>query len=291
MQKLLVTGASGFLGWNLCQIAAAEWDVYGTSCSNAIAIPGTTILSIDLTDFQALKQLFQTVQPDAVVHLAAQSSPNRCEAEPDASYRLNVTAAAEIAALCADRNVPCAFASSEMVFDGLQAPYREDDRVSPINRYGEQKALAEVAMLERYPRTAVCRMPLMFGAVSPTASSFIQPFIQALRSGQDLKLFTDEFRTPTSGTTAAKGLLLALKLAEGRLHLGGRERVSRYEFGCLMAAILALPTASIIACRQQDVPMAAKRPPDLSLDSTKAIRLGYAPRSLCAELDALVGKV
>lgn len=291
MQKLLVTGASGFLGWNLCQIAAANWDVYGTSFSRTIAIPGTTILTIDLTNVSELKRLFQSIQPDAVMHLAAQSSPNVCETQPEASYRVNVTAAAQIAALCADRELPCAFTSSEMVFDGLKAPYKEADPVSPINRYGEQKALAEVEMLDRYPKTAVCRMPLMFGAVPPTASSFIQPFIQALRTGQELKLFTDEFRTPVSGITAAKGLLLALKTAQGRLHLGGRERVSRYEFGCLMAAILSLPTERMIACRQQDVPMAAKRPPDLSLDSTKAFGLGYIPLSLCAELETLTGKV
>lgn len=291
MQKLLVTGASGFLGWNLCQVAATDWKVYGTYFSKSIAIPGTTMLAIDLTDFEALKRLFQDVQPDAVIHLAAQSSPNVCEAQPEASYRLNVTAAAQFAALCAESDLPYTFASSEMVFDGLNAPYQEDDRVSPINRYGEQKALAEVEVLDRYPNAVACRMPLMFGAVPPTASSFIQPFIRALRTGQELKLFIDEFRTPVSGTTAAKGLLLALQTAHGRLHLGGRERVSRYEFGCLLAAILSLPTERMIACRQQDVPMAAKRPPDLSLDSAKAFGLGYAPRSLYVELEALVGKV
>lgn len=291
MQKLLVTGASGFLGWNLCQVAASTWKVYGTSFANSIAIPETTMLAIYLTDFAATQGLFKDVQPDAVIHLAAQSSPNVCQTQPEASHRLNVTAAVNLAGLCADRSIPFAFASSEMVFDGLNAPYKEEDPVSPINRYGEQKALAEVEILDRYPSAAVCRMPLMFGAVPPTASSFIQPFIQALRSGKELKLFTDEFRTPVSGVTAARGLLLALQKVQGRLHLGGKDRVSRYEFGCLMAAILSLPTTSMVACRQEDVPMAANRPPDLSLDSTRAFNFGYAPPSLCAELEALVGKV
>ena len=277
MRKLLVTGASGFLGWNLCQIAAASWDVYGTYSARSIAILGVTTLAIDLTNSETLKQLFQDIQPDAVIHLAAQSSPNVCEQQPAASHQLNVAVPTLIADLCADRELPCAFASSEMVFDGLNAPYKEDDPVSPINRYGEQKALAEVSVLDRYSKAAICRLPLMFGAVPPTASSFIQPFIQALRTGQELKLFTDEFRTPTSGITAAKGLLLALQHIQGRLHLGGRERVSRYEFGCLMAAILALPAQHLLAYRQQDVPMAAKRPPDLSLDSTKDLAWAIRP--------------
>jgi dTDP-4-dehydrorhamnose reductase len=40
MKKLLVTGGSGFLGWNLCQIAKQEWDVYGTYFSHSVEIPG-----------------------------------------------------------------------------------------------------------------------------------------------------------------------------------------------------------------------------------------------------------
>ncbi|HEY9600584.1 MAG TPA: sugar nucleotide-binding protein, partial [Allocoleopsis sp.] len=111
--------------------------------------------------------------------------------------------------------------------------------------------------------------------------------IKMLREGQELRLFTDEFRTPVSGTTAAKGLLLALEKAEGLLHLGGKERVSRYEFGRLMVEVLELPQDGLKACRQQDVPMAAPRPADVSLDSSKAFALGYAPLSIREELEGL----
>ncbi len=291
MPKLLVTGASGFLGWNLCQIAASEWEVYGAYFSRSLTIPGTIPFKVDLTDFQDLKTQFQMIKPDAVIHLAAQSSPNRCQEQPAASHQMNVVVSRDIAGLCADADIPCAFASSDQVFDGLNPPYKEDDPVSPINLYGEQKARAEVEMLARYPKTAVCRMPLMFGQVPPTASSFLQPFIQALREKRELKLFVDEIRTPVSGTTAARGLLLAVQKAQGRLHLGGRERISRYDFGRLMVDVLELPPEGLKTSRQQDVKMSAPRPPDVSLDSSKAFVLGYAPPALRAELEALKGKV
>jgi dTDP-4-dehydrorhamnose reductase len=291
MKKLLVTGASGFLGWNLCQLAQQQWDVYGTYFSKTVEIPGVNLIKIDLRDFQELKRLFNEIQPDAVIHTAAQSSPNYCQTYPEESYSINVTASCNLAGLSADYGIPCAFTSTDLVFDGLNAPYKETDPVCPVSLYGQQKVQAEQGMLERYPKVAVCRMPLMFGIAPPTATSFIQPFIKTLREGKELRLFTDEFRTPVSGTTAGKGLLLALENVEGLLHLGGKERMSRYDFGRLMVDVLELPQENLKACKQKDVPMAASRPPDVSLDSSKAFALGYEPVSLGKELEALRGKV
>jgi dTDP-4-dehydrorhamnose reductase len=291
MKKLLVTGASGFLGWNLCQLAQQEWEIYGTSFSHPLEIAGITPLKVDLRNYEELKRLFQDIQPNAVIHTAALSSPNFCQSNPEESQAINVTASCNIAGLCADSSIPCVFTSTDLVFNGLNAPYQETDAVSPVNLYGEQKVTAEEGMLERYPKTSICRMPLMFGVATPPAQSFMQPFIQTLREGKELSLFTDEFRTPVSGTTAAKGLLLALEKVNGRIHLGGKERVSRYEFGRLLVEVLELPSEGLKSCRQADVKMTAPRPPDVSLDSSKAFEIGYAPLSLRQELEALRGKV
>jgi len=291
MKKLLVTGASGFLGWNLCQLSKQEWDVYGTYFSHSIEIPGIKLLKVDLTDFEEVKRIFRDIKPTAVIHTAAQSSPNICQNQPHESRLINVAASCNIAGLCADYSIPCVFTSTDLVFDGLNAPYQETDPVCPVSYYGEQKVMAEAGMLERYPMTAVCRMPLMFGMATPPATSFMQPFIQTLREGKELSLFIDEFRTPTSAKTASQGLLLALEKVNGRIHLGGKERVSRYDFGRLLVEVLQLPANSLKACRQQDVKMAAPRPPDVSLDSSKAFELGYAPLSLREELEALRGQL
>lgn len=291
MKKLLVTGASGFLGWNLCQLAKQEWEVYGTYFSHPVEILGVNLRKVDLRDFQEIKLLFREIQPAAVIHTAAQSSPNFCQTRPDETHSINVTASCHIAGLCADNAIPCVFTSTDLVFNGLNPPYKETDSVCPVNYYGEQKVMAEQGMLEHYPLTAVCRMPLMFGIASPPATSFMQPFIQTLRESKELSLFADEFRTPVSGKTAAQGLLLALEKVQGLIHLGGKERVSRYDFGRLLVEVLQLPAAGLKACRQQDVKMAAPRPPDVSLDSSMAFALGYGPLSIREELEALRGKV
>jgi dTDP-4-dehydrorhamnose reductase len=288
MKKLLITGASAFLGWHLCQLAKQEWEVYGTYFSHRQDISDVKMLKANLTDFQELNNIFNDIQPAAVIHTAAQSQPNICQTHPQESHLINVTASCDIAGLCADNAIPCAYTSTDLVFDGLKAPYRETDPVNPINIYGEQKVQAEIGMLERYPLTAICRMPLMFGMATPTSRSFIQPLIETLKAGKELSLFIDEFRTPANVITASKGLLLALDKVNGYIHLGGKERISRYEFGRLLAEVFQLSADKLTSCRQEDVKMAAPRPADVSLDSSQAFALGYQPLSIKAELETLI---
>ncbi|WP_310422080.1 NAD(P)-dependent oxidoreductase [Chamaesiphon sp. VAR_48_metabat_135_sub] len=288
MPKILITGASGFLGWNLCQLARAEWEVYGTYYQQSIEIPNVNIDRLDLTSLDLLKAEIDRIAPDAIIHTAAASKPNFCQQYPELSYQINVSASQLLAKICADAKIPFVFTSTDLVFDGTKPPYLETDPVSPINIYGEQKVAAECDILTTYDRATVCRMPLMFGMAPPTATSFIQPWIKALYSQQKLGLFIDEFRTPVSARTAAQGLLMMLQSStSGIINLGGKERISRYDFGKLLAEVFEFDLALVSPIYQQDLVMAAPRAADVSLDSTKAISLGYGLPPLRQELELI----
>lgn len=285
MKKLLITGASGFLGWNICHEAKDNWEVHGTVFSNPKEVPGANIIRIDLTDFKAFEKVFNEVGPDAVIHTAAATSPNYCQEHPAESKKINIDAAVNLAGLCADRKIPLVFTSTDLVFDGLNAPYKEESPVCPVNIYGEQKVMAEEGILKKYPSAAVCRLPLMFGEPTTVASGFFLSMIRALKDGDEVRLFVDEFRTPVSGHTAARGLLLAVDKAHGQVHFGGKERVSRFNFGLLMMDVLNVSEASLVRCSQKEMKMSAPRAPDLSLDSSRAFRLGYDPMPLRDQLE------
>jgi dTDP-4-dehydrorhamnose reductase len=287
MQKLLITGASGFLGWNLCQLARAQWEVHGTYDRHAIDIDDVKLEQLDLTNLNLVTAYIDRIAPDAIIHTAAASSPNFCQANPEQSARINVTASQQLAKICAAANIPFVFTSTDLVFDGTKAPYLETDPVAPLNIYGEQKVTAEREILTVYPQATICRMPLMFGIAPPTATSFIQPWVKALSDGASLQLFVDEFRTPVSATTAAQGLLMALQVSPGIINLGGKERISRYDFGQLLAEIWQFDRSLLSPISQRDLPMAAPRAADVSLDSTKAIALGYQIPSLRSELASI----
>jgi dTDP-4-dehydrorhamnose reductase len=286
--KLLITGAGGFLGWNLCKAATAgNYQVTGVSRMRPVAVEGVVAQQCDLTDPGAVEGLFASATPGAVVHCAAMVNPDDCQEEPQESRRINVEASLSIARHCSDLGIPCVFISTDLVFDGTNPPYNEECAPCPISTYGEHKLAAEMGMQKLCRDLCICRVPLMYGDVPPGARSFIQPLIAALREGRGITLFTDEYRTPACGASVAQGILLALEKVRGIVHLGGRERISRYEFGRRLAAAMKIEHPEIKGMLQPEVATTAPRPPDVSFDSTKAFALGYAPRSIDEELARL----
>ncbi len=286
-RRLLVTGASGFLGWNICSVAHKSWDVSGVAFSNPIEISGINLKVVDLTNYYNLKQLFVDVAPDAVIHAAAAANTSYCQTNQTESHKINVDTSINIAGLCMERGIPLAFVSTDMVFDGFNAPYKEEDPVCPVNVYGEQKVFAEKGMVKRCPDMTICRTSIMFGHYPHRGKNWFQTSLELMRTHQDLHLFVDEYRTFLSVRKAVSGLLLAIGNISGILHLSGDERFSRYDFARLVSGIFHINNARLIPCGLADVPVTTPRAQDLSLDNSKAKAFGFTPSSIEKELEVL----
>ncbi len=287
MNNLLVTGASGFLGWNLCRNVKSEWNVTGVLGSQNLSMPGAEMVSADLSDPAAIESLFTSVTPDAVVHAGAMSHPADVDARPELSHRVNVLASIHIARLCAESKIPMVFTSTGLVFDGTKAPYTEDDPLCPPNLYGRQKAEAETRILDIHPQAAVCRMAWTFGPPAPKNSSLIQPMLEAARGGEEMREFSDISCRPTSVRAVMQGIMLAVSDGwNGVWHLCGIETVSRYEFARILFDVYEIPEANLKPRSRLELE-GPPRPPDTSLDSSKAIARGYDPQSIAEELRIL----
>jgi dTDP-4-dehydrorhamnose reductase len=286
MKTLLVTGAGGFLGPTICEAAAGKWDVVAALHRHRIPIPHTRVAPVDLAVYPEVRDLFDQMRPAAVIHAAALSNTEYCQTHLQESEAINVEATANLAGLAADRGIAFVFTSTDLVFDGEHAPYSEEAAVNPISVYGEHKAHAEAAIRQRHPDAVICRLPLLLGPRSLSAEGFLAKMLGAVRRGEKIMMFADEVRTPVSPAVAAEGVFLALEKARGTtIHLGGPERLTRFEIGRLGAEVAGIPGANIVACRRGDVPMAAPRPRDVSLDSRRAAALGYRPPPLREQLE------
>jgi dTDP-4-dehydrorhamnose reductase len=280
-KRLFVTGASGNLGGFLCRSARKTgWEVVGGFHRNPSDIPGVRWAKSDLSRDRDIAAVLAEIRPAAVIHAAAVADIGACEAEPEETRRINVDASARIAGWCAENRVPMAFASTDMVFGGDRAPYRETHGPAPVCRYGAQKAEAERRVADLWPEAAICRLPLLYGFGRGARPTFDARMASDFRKGRPVRLFRDEFRTPADLESAAAGILEMLGRVRGLVHLGGPERVSRLEMGRVLADLLGADPALLISVRQRDVPGAALRPADLSLDSRRAFDVGYRPRDL-----------
>ena len=97
----------------------------------------------------------------------------------------------------------------------------------------------------------------------------------------------DEFRTPLSGENAVEGLMIALERLPDVIHLGGVERISRYEFGKLVMDVFNFRNAKFNPCKQQEIQMAAPRPRDVSLTNAKAMQMGFQPDPVKLSLERI----
>lgn len=263
LPKCLITGASGFLGRELVEAAKERYKVYVTSKKTVMPDKECLYGKCDLTSYSEMLSMIEQVKPEIVYHLAALSQPNSCAENPSYSEKINYEASVNLAGVCADRGIKFVFTSTDLVFDGKKAPYREEDSVNPISHYAEHKIMAEEEILNKSENSLICRLPLMFGRET------ILSMMEVLDKGEKLRLFEDEFRTPLSNVNAARALIDAADL-KGLYHFGGKQRVSRLDMGSRAALILGRDQKNIISCFQKDIKMSAARPEDVSLDSTKA---------------------
>jgi dTDP-4-dehydrorhamnose reductase len=237
-------------------------------------LKGTALFALDLASPEETEAVLDEVAPDVVVHTAALTEVDRWEGEPEALRIINVEASRRLARWAKARGVRMVFTSTDLVFDGSQGPYREEDPPSPLSRYGLSKAEAEVAVLGACPEALVVRLAVMFGWDGGRGRAFSERFIDSLRAGRAATLYTDEVRSFLYVGAAARALweLAAGGSASGILHLGGGDAMDRYRFGLAMAAHFGLDEGLIKAGSSKSHPGVA-RPGDVSLVSGRAEEL------------------
>ena len=285
---LIITGASGLLGHALCEAARDSWTVYGVYRRHKPLMAGLHTIRADLRDRQCHSDLIRTIRPRAIIHAAANADPLACEKDAQTSDIINRQVPARLARICDRSGITYLFTSTDLVFDGRQAPYDEFAPTRPICVYGEHKALAEAEVLDHCSDALVCRLPLMFGAGPYSGRHFGVQMLNAIRRNETLKLFEDEFRTPVDVDSAAHGILALLGRAKGVFHLGGHTRISRYDLGLAMARQLGVDPGIIRPVRIRQMKLAVARAADCSLVSQKAYNAGYRPASLQSGLRRFV---
>jgi S-adenosylmethionine synthetase len=269
-KTVLITGASGFLGRSLTVELGRLGEVAGTGFAQA----SRPLIPVDLRDGDSLKSLLEEVKPDLVVHSAAYRDPDFCEEDPEEARRLNVAPVAELCELL-PASVPLLFISSDYVFDGLAAPYREDDDRHPVNEYGRLKVEAEDLVLQR-DAGIVVRIPLLIGA-GPTweSSGFFFKILTQIQDPTPSSLDHAGIRFPTWTDDVARAVAHILEIeGKGVYHYSSLEGGTKYEWALELAGLAGVSMEHITPDREGTTSRAA-RPGNTQLAVEKIRQSGF----------------
>lgn len=277
MTTVLVTGASGMLGANAVVALRARHRVVAASGTATGAVDGTPLVPVDLAEAGAAEALVARERPDLVLHCAALTDVDACEARPDAARRANVEATARVAAACRRHGSALAYVSTDSVYDGGHGDHREDEPPTPVNVYARTKAEGEDAARAELPGALVLRTTMHGWRPAPRVS-FSEAILRGLVRGERLALFTDvRFCPLVAGEIAEIAERLWLAGAEGLFNVGSADGVDKHRFGLLVAEAFGLDPAPIEPIRLAERRLTAARPLDCSMDVSRLTAAVGAP--------------
>ena len=259
--RVLVTGATGMLGSELCLVlASAGLEVFARPRSD-----------LDVTSERDVARAFADVRPEIVVNCAAFTRVDAAETEP-AAFEVNVGGVENLARECRKHSARLVQISTDFVFDGSKGtPYREEDIPRPLSAYGRSKRDGEQAALA-LPAGLVVRASWLFGR---GGWNFVEAILKQLDGGRrTLTVVADQRGRPTATPDLAEAILALMDAgAVGLYHFANRGDVTWFDFAADIVELAERAGVEIIPTTSQLLDRPAPRPPYSVLDTSKYERV------------------
>lgn len=298
MKKILITGSNGLLGQKLVELLIQNADIQVVATARGEnRLPFTNAYeyhSMDITSREQVQEVVANSKPDVIIHTAAMTNVDQCESEKDACWTQNVNSVDYLIEACSKIDCFLLHVSTDFIFDGKAGPYKEDAEANPISFYGWSKYAAEKILTNSNIRWAIARTVLVYGIAHDMSRTNIILWVKkSLEDGKNIKVVTDQWRTPTLAEDLAKGCtLIAEQEAEGIFNISGKDFLTPYEMAIMTADYFKLDKSLIAQADSTTFSQPAKRPPRTGFDLSKSQQvLGYQPVSFMEGIEVLAGQM
>ncbi|WP_449623021.1 dTDP-4-dehydrorhamnose reductase [Robertmurraya sp. Marseille-Q9965] len=246
--KVVVTGGKGQLGTDLVQLLS----------NNGYEVFGFGREELDFTNIENVKEVFQSIKPDVVIHSGAYTKVDLAESEPDEAYLVNAIGTRNIATVANDLHAKLLYVSTDYVFNGTStAPINEFEPNDPIGVYGKSKLAGENFVKHLHSRFYIVRTSWVYGL---NGNNFVKTMLKLGSEGKELSIVHDQVGCPTFTIDLAKKIMELIQTDKyGTYHISNSGQCSWFEFA---QAIFeeANMDVRINPCTTKDFPRPAPRP-------------------------------
>ena len=288
--RLLITGASGFVGWNAVRYFI-DRGIYVQPTFHSLphylhnhSERSLSPVQLSVQDGDAVEEVVNRFQPDIILHAAAKARP-QLQHSSDILYQVNVIGTRNVARAASDSGAHIIFLSTDFVYAPESGLVNEESPVTHTGTggYGDSKLEGEKEIREHADRWTIIRPTTMFGIGTPRSNSFTQFLDRKWEAGEAAPVFSDQFRSflYVEDLLAAIELLMEREDSYGQLYLcGGEEGISRADFALRYAAFRCVDSSLCTIITTDQLEGYIGGPSDIRLDTTKLRTPGWQPRSL-----------
>lgn len=298
MKKILITGSNGLLGQKLVELLLSAKDIQIIATARGEnRLPfhdGYEYQSMDITNREQVQEVVANIKPNVIIHTAAMTNVDQCESEKAVCWAQNVSSVEYLIEACSKIDCFLLHVSTDFIFDGTSGPYKEDAEANPISFYGWSKYAAEKLVIHSNIRWGIARTVLVYGIAHDMSRTNIILWVKkSLEEGKNIKVVTDQWRTPTLAEDLAKGCaLIAQQEAEGVFNISGKDFLTPYEMAIMTADFFKLDKSLISQADSTTFSQPAKRPPRTGFDLSKSREvLGYEPVSFTEGIEVLARQI
>jgi dTDP-4-dehydrorhamnose reductase len=260
MNRILLFGADGQIGWRLAKLLGASHKVIRSNRSET-----------DLSDPAALRSAIRRVKPDVIVNAAAYTAVDQAERQPALARAVNAIAPRAIAEEAAKLGSLFVHFSTDYIFDGRKLhSYAEEDIPAPLNIYGQTKLEGEELIRAAGGHHLIFRTSWIYDS---RGRNFLLTMLRLAREREELRIVNDQTGTPNWAQSVAETVVGLFDrvlgqqdgvVLNGTYHLSAKGQATWFEFA---QAIFAHPsvtrlarTPRLVAISTADYPTAAMRP-------------------------------
>ena len=281
MKKILLTGATGQVGFELCRILSfQEYEVHlGIPSSVKRKFMGFPVWDFDFSRPETVVSVLRLLEPDLIINPAAYTLVDQAEREKETCHLVNHKGVALLAEIAREIKSSIIHFSTDYVYD-VKEPRAilETDSVGPKSEYAKSKLNGDLVLIDSDLPFVILRTSWVYGN---WGNNFVKTMMDLGKKKSNLKIIDDQFGAPTNTLTLAFVVHRILSMADGNIkdfsgvyNICDQGETTWFGFACKIFEMatemgLDLSVKEVTPISSEQFPTLAQRPKNSRLDISK----------------------